>query len=95
MPQTREDIAALIDAMSPFERAQLSADWLARFHASTAADAWVHGFAAVHRNSGIVVGTGSFKGPPADGMVEIAYGVAPDHRGKGYATEVAEALVAG
>ena len=54
----------------------------------------MHGFSAVHRDSGVVVGTGSFKGPPAHGMVEIAYGVAPDHRGKGYATEVAEALVA-
>ena len=27
-------------------------------------------------------------------MVEIAYGVAPDHQGNGYATEAAEALVA-
>src|SRR5205085_4024880 len=36
----------------------------------------------------------AFKGPPgADGAVEIAYGVAPEHQGKGYATEAAEALV--
>jgi RimJ/RimL family protein N-acetyltransferase len=40
------------------------------------------------------VGSGSFKGPPtSDGVVEIAYGIAPDHQGKGYATEVAQALV--
>ncbi len=26
-------------------------------------------------------------------MVEIAYGIAPEHQGRGYATEAAEALV--
>jgi len=84
----------MIELMSPSERAQLSADWLARFHASTAADPWVHGFRLVHRDSGAVVGTCSFKGPPAAGVVEIAYGVSPDQQGKGYATEAAQALVA-
>ena len=44
--------------------------------------------------SGANVGRGGFKGPPtADGIVEIAYGVSPEHQGKGYATEAAEALV--
>lgn len=84
----------MIELMSPSERAQLSADWLARFHASTAADPWVHGFRLVHRDSGAVVGPCSFKGPPAAGVVEIAYGVSPDQQGKGYATEAAQALVA-
>ena len=32
-------------------------------------------------------------GPPRDGVVEIAYGVAPDFEGRGYATEAARALV--
>ena len=54
----------------------------------------MHGFHVVHRDTGLVVGTCGFKGPPADGVVEIAYGVAPDHQGKGYATEAARALVA-
>jgi ribosomal-protein-alanine N-acetyltransferase len=49
----------------------------------------------VHRATDVVVGTCGFKGPPdSDGMVEIAYGVAPEHQSKGYATEAAEALVA-
>jgi ribosomal-protein-alanine N-acetyltransferase len=91
--QTRADIHAMIEGMSPFEKAQLSADWLARLEASTAADPWVHGFRLVHRSSGSVVGFCSFKGPPADGVVEIAYGIAPDEQGKGYATEAARALV--
>jgi RimJ/RimL family protein N-acetyltransferase len=92
--QKREEVLAMVDAMSPEERAQVSADWLARVHSSTAPDPWTHGFTLVHRGSGTAVGTCGFKGPPAaDGVVEIAYGVNPNHQGKGYATEAAEALV--
>ena len=48
----------------------------------------------MHRGSAAAVGRCGFKGPPAaDGIVEIAYGIDPDHQGKGYATEAAEALV--
>ena len=94
IPMTLEDVHAMIEAMSPSEKAELSADWLARLHASTSADPWTHGFSMVHRETGIAIGKCGFKGPPAaDGVVEIAYGVDPDHQGKGYATEAAEALV--
>jgi ribosomal-protein-alanine N-acetyltransferase len=94
VPLTLEDVHAMIEAMSPAEKAQLSADWLAQLHASSAADPWTHGFSIVQRETGTAVGTCGFKGPPgADGVVEIAYGVDSDHRGKGYATEAAEALV--
>src|SRR6187551_1748328 len=91
--QTREDVRSMIDGMTPFEKAQLSAAWLAQFEASTGADHWVHGFRLVHRSSGNIVGFCSFKGPPTDGVVEIGYGIAPDEQGKGYATEAARALV--
>jgi [ribosomal protein S5]-alanine N-acetyltransferase len=51
-------------------------------------------FALVQRIDNAVVGSCGFKGPPTpDGVVEIAYGVAPEHQGKGYATEAAQALV--
>jgi RimJ/RimL family protein N-acetyltransferase len=94
IPLTREDVLAEVEAISAAEKAQLSADWLARLHASTSDDPWVHGFSLVHRRTGSVIGRCGFKGPPAaDGVVEIAYGVDPDHQGKGYATEAAEALV--
>jgi ribosomal-protein-alanine N-acetyltransferase len=91
--QTREEVERMIEAMSEYERAQISVDWLARMRASKAVDPWVHAFRVVHRDTGSVVGSCSFKGPPADGVVEIAYGINPDHEGKGYATEVAKALV--
>src|SRR5438067_1289320 len=87
IPVKREDVLAEVEAMSPAERATLSADWLARLHASAPADPWVHGFSLVHRGTGAAVGRCGFKGPPtADGEVEIAYGVDSGHRGNGYAT---------
>ena len=93
--KTLDEMRAVIEAMDASEKAQLSADWLARFHASTAPDPWVHGFSLVHLESGETVGQCGFKGPPdAEGMVEIAYGVNSDQAGKGYATEAARALVA-
>jgi RimJ/RimL family protein N-acetyltransferase len=93
--KTPEEVRAGIDTMDAADKAQLSADWLARLHASTAPDPWVHGFSIVHLDTGIMVGQCGFKGPPdADGMVEIAYGVASNQESKGYATEAARALVA-
>ena len=46
----------------------------------------------MHGETGRTVGKCGFKGPPADGVVEIAYGIDPEYQGKGYATEAAEAL---
>jgi RimJ/RimL family protein N-acetyltransferase len=93
--QTLEEARAEVEAMSPADRAHVSADWLARLRALTSADPWTLGFSLVHRDSDTVVGSAGFKGPPdADGVVEISYGVNPDHQGKGYATEAAQALTA-
>jgi ribosomal-protein-alanine N-acetyltransferase len=94
VPKTAEEVQASLEAMDEDQKAQLSADWLARFRAATSADPWVHGFSAVLRHGGEVIGTGGFKGPPADGTVEIAYGVVADQQSKGYGTEIAAALVA-
>lgn len=95
VPHTPDDVRAQIEEMNADQRAELSPDWLARVRVATAADPWTLGFALVHRTTNVVIGTCGFKGPPgADEMVEIAYGVAPDHQGNGYATEAAEALVA-
>jgi RimJ/RimL family protein N-acetyltransferase len=92
--QTPEETLAAIEALSPDDRAHVSADWLARVRALTGADPWTLGFAVVHHASAAVIGSCGFKGPPdADGVVEIAYGTDADHQGKGYATEAARALV--
>jgi len=92
--QSPEETLASIEAMHPLDRAEVSSEWLARVKATSDANPWIHSFAAVHRASGAVVGGCGYKGPPdADAVVEIAYGVEPAHRGKGYATEMARALV--
>ncbi len=91
--QTREEACAYVAQMSPQDRAAVSAAWLALLEGSSPADPWIHGFIVVHRDTGSAVGRCGFKGPPdGDGIVEIAYGVAPEHEGKGYATEAAAAL---
>ncbi len=93
--QTLEEGRAEVEAMTPAEKAELSADWLARLRALTSADPWTLGFSLVHRDSDMVVGSAGFKGPPdAERVVEIAYGINADHQGKGYATEAAQALTA-
>ena len=41
-----------------------------------------------------VVGLGGYTGPPADGVVEIGYSVAPGRRGRGHATAAARTWIA-
>ena len=68
--------------------------WLARVRALTEADPWTLGFSIVSQSNGQRLGSCGFKGPPdPSGVVEIAYGVIPDHQSRGYATEAAETLV--
>src|SRR5262245_44379047 len=90
--QTPEEVRARVALMAPALKAEISADWLQQLAASSEADPWVHGFEMVRRDGGAAVGHCGFKGPPRDGVVEIAYGVNPDQEGKGYATEAAAAL---
>ena len=90
-----DEVRAWVDAMSPSDKAQISADWLARLRAATSPDPWTCGFAMVHRGTNAVIGSCGYKSPPGpDGVVEIAYGVDPGHQGLGYATEAARALTA-
>jgi [ribosomal protein S5]-alanine N-acetyltransferase len=41
----------------------------------------------------VVVGWGGFKGPPAEGVVELGYAVAPDFRGRGIAGEAVRQML--
>ncbi len=93
VPNTREAVLAHIERMDADQRKEISPDWLERVR--VAPDPWTLGFAVVDPGTRATVGTCGFKGPPdATGMVEIAYGINADQQGKGYATEVADALVA-
>lgn len=88
---------ARVEALGPTERAEVSPHWLARVRAigdAGAADPWLLGFSVTERAGGAAVGACGFKGPPdAEGVVEVAYGVDPAHRGRGYAAEACRALV--
>ena len=91
--ESTEAVLARIERLSPQDRAEVSPQWLARMRDSSPSQ-WTHGFAVVERSSGAIVGGCGFKGPPDDdGMVEIAYGIDADYRGRGYAKEAAAALV--
>jgi len=111
LPNSPEHLLALIEGTQQFEERgglraadglrdflvsdEVSPAFLAQLRASLVADPWVLGFAVVHRESGEVIGSAGFKGPPDEnGMVEIAYGIVPSYQGRGYATEAAMALLA-
>ena len=88
------EMQAMIEAMEPEMRAQVSDEWIEMVCGATSPDPWIHGFRMVERATGDVVGQCAFKGPPSSaGAVEIAYAVEPEHQGKGFAKESAEALV--
>jgi RimJ/RimL family protein N-acetyltransferase len=96
-PQTPAELLALFDEGGPLHSPDVSPDWLAMLRAADAAgstDSWSFGYAVVLVDGGAKVGDAGFKGPPgADGAVEIAYGIEPEHQGRGIATEAAAALV--
>jgi ribosomal-protein-alanine N-acetyltransferase len=92
IPRTRDEVRANINAMDAAARAQMSADWWAKFEQSAFQDPWIHGFSLLLPD-GTKVGIGSFKGPPAGGVVEIAYAILPEHQGRGYATAAARGMV--
>jgi len=51
-------------------------------------------YMVILKESKQLIGAGGFKGKPsADGTVEIAYEISPEHREKGYGTEMAQALI--
>lgn len=48
----------------------------------------------IHKKDNQLIGSGGYKGKPsADGSVEIGYEIAPEYRNKGFATEMAKALI--
>lgn len=93
--QTPTEVLAWVESLPPEVRVEVSPDWVARVRTTAAGDPWALGFSLRERGSGDTVGKCMFKGPPdADGVVEIAYGIDENHRGRGYATEAARAVTA-
>lgn len=42
---------------------------------------------------GTLIGSSGYKGPPAEGTVEVGYGIVSDHRRRGYAAEATRGLM--
>src|SRR6266404_4511370 len=71
-----------------------SPDFVARLQVARESNPWQFGFGLIHKIDLVLMGMCGFPGPPdADGIAEIAYGIAPAYQGKGYATEAADALI--
>lgn len=60
---------------------------------SDAGDGVIWGPWEVRTARGALIGTAGFQGPPREGEVEIGYGIAPEHRGRGLASEAVGALL--
>ena len=108
IPHVPEHLRALMESSDAFQKCSglrvangvreflqaASPDFVAQLRQATAPDPWKFGFAIVHTAETLVIGMCGFTEPPnSDGMVEIAYSIAPAYQGRGYATEAAETLV--
>jgi ribosomal-protein-alanine N-acetyltransferase len=98
---TEQDVVAVVEnrrapdwaADFPAEGDREIAEYLSRTGACTG-EAQVFGQRHVReRESGLVVGGIGFFGPPRDGRVEIGYGLVASRRGRGLATEAANAMI--
>ena len=71
---------------------------MAYFHARLSADpgqvGWYGWYAITLSQPATLIAGAGYLGPPKAGTVEIGYSVVPSARGKGYATEIVQALVA-
>jgi ribosomal-protein-alanine N-acetyltransferase len=94
-PQEFEVVAGLRVADGIREQLlSASPDFMTRLQTAKQSDPWRFGFAVIHRTDNVLIGMAGYPGPPdAEGVAEIAYGIAPSYQGGGYATEVAMALV--
>lgn len=77
------DAAALEFTMAKLAQGPEQAGW------------WMYFIVLREREKGrMLIGSGGYVGPPdGDGMVEIGYGIVPDHQRRGYASEAVRGMV--
>jgi RimJ/RimL family protein N-acetyltransferase len=109
VPATGALIAAELDSpceLAPLLDADIPSDWPPEHHDSDtlefwrealkqpgAAGWWLYYALLIGSHRATLVGSVGYKGPPADGVVEIGYSVVPSHRRRGLATEACGALI--
>jgi RimJ/RimL family protein N-acetyltransferase len=87
--KTPHQVVAARDALPPTRVPQRTLSQLA----AGKSPSWCCLFYMVHQGTGEVLGTCGFKDEPRNGKVEVGYGVAPEHRGNGYATAALAQMV--
>jgi len=94
-PKEFENVAGLRVAAGIHDQLlSASSDFKTSVENARETDPWRFGFGVIHEVDNLLIGLCGFPGPPdSDGVAEIAYGIAPAYQGKGYATEVANALI--
>jgi ribosomal-protein-alanine N-acetyltransferase len=100
-PNVAQAIAAGSDALDALLGVRTAADWpapnfrayLPLLLANPARGRW--NWLVVHPEDRLIIGDSGFHGPPDEaGIVELGYIFAAAYRGRGYATEAAQALLA-
>src|SRR6185295_9923390 len=104
----KEILQALVDedsAIAELLQVNVPAKWtefgapafkyaLERISADDEEETW-WSYLPVFKDENMLIGSGGYKGKPTkDGMIEIGYEVAEGYRGRGFATEIARALIA-
>jgi RimJ/RimL family protein N-acetyltransferase len=67
--------------------------WRARLAEPGSSGWWMHYGVRTDAESPTLVASVGYKGPPAEGRVEIGYSVVPSHQRRGLATEACRALI--
>lgn len=95
LPEDRGEAARSLGARLPAAWPDANLLGVLRRHAAASPEEECFGvWVMIERTSGSVVGDIGFHGPPdGSGAVEVGYSVIPDRRGRGYASEAADALV--
>ena len=87
-PEEFENVAGLRVADGIHDQLlSASSDFKTSLENAREADTWRFGFGVVHKIDNVLIGLCGFPGPPNSD------GIAPGYQGKGYATEVAKALI--
>jgi RimJ/RimL family protein N-acetyltransferase len=109
IPASSAMIAAELDSPEKLAQAlgvEVPPDWPPEYHDAEvlrfwdeqlaqpgAAGWWLYYAVATQSATPTLVGSVGYKGPPADGVVEIGYSVVPSWRRRGLATEASQALI--
>jgi RimJ/RimL family protein N-acetyltransferase len=95
----REQLADALEAVVPADWPPEHHDddtlrfWCEKLTQPGAAGWWLHYALATETDPATLVGSIGYKGPPADGVVEIGYSVVPSWQRRGLATEASGALI--